>query len=100
VYLSLATTMGDRLADVVDLAVGQRVLGPAMGQRGVRDEQRQRFGHRAGEVVVGVHGDEAVDVECAGHVDVADRAWCVRANETTAIWKASWPRSSRYWPPP
>ena len=44
----------DRLADVVDLVLGQRVLGAAVGQRRVRDQQRQRLGHRAGEVVVGL----------------------------------------------
>ena len=39
---------GDRLADVVDLVLGQRVLGAAVGQRRVRDQQRQRLGHRRG----------------------------------------------------
>ena len=39
---------GDRLAHVVDLVLGQRVLGAAVGERRVRDEQRQRLGHRAG----------------------------------------------------
>ena len=60
----------DRLADVVDLVLGQRVLRAAVGQRGVRDQQRQRLGHRPGEVVVGVDREDALDVEHRVDVDV------------------------------
>ena len=63
---------GDRLAHVVDLVLGQRVLGAAVGERRVRDEQRQRLGHRAGEVVVGPDGVHALEVEHLGDVDVED----------------------------
>ncbi len=62
----------DRLADVVDLVPGQRVLGAAVDQRRVRDQQRQRLGHRAGQVVVGPHRVHALDVEHAADVDVDD----------------------------
>ena len=63
----------DRLADVVDLAVGERVLRAAVGQRRVRDQQRQRLGHRwrqSGEVLVGPHHVHALDVEDVLDVDV------------------------------
>ena len=63
---------GDGLADVVDLVAGQRELGAAVGQRRVRDQQRQRVGHRTGEVLVGPHRPHAFDVEHVGHVDVGD----------------------------
>ena len=66
----------DRLAHVVDLVLGQCVLGAALGERRVRDEQRQWLGHRAGQVVVGPHGVHALDVEHPGDVDVDDP--CVR----------------------
>ena len=49
----------DRLADVVHLVAGQRVLGAAVGQRRVRDQQRQRVGQRAGQVLVGVDRQQA-----------------------------------------
>ena len=62
----------DRLADVVHLVLGQGVLGASVGQGRVRDQQRQRLGHRAGEVVVGPHGQDALDVEHVGDVDVGD----------------------------
>ena len=65
----------DRLADVVDLVAGQRVLGAAVGQRRVRDQQRQRLGHRAPEVVVGVDGHHAVDVEHRVTSMSVIRAW-------------------------
>ena len=72
---------GDRLADVVDLVLGQRVLGAAVGERRVRDQQRQRLRHpgsqRTGEVVVGVDGVHALDVEHGGDVDVEDASVCV-----------------------
>ena len=63
---------GDRLAHVVDLVLGQCVLSAAVGERRVRDEQRQRLGHRTGQVVVGPDGVHALDVEHSGHVDVDD----------------------------
>ena len=62
----------DRFAHVVDLVLGQGVLRAALGQRRVRDEQRQRFGHRAGQVVVGPDGVHALYVEHPGDVDVDD----------------------------
>ena len=63
----------DRLTDVVDLALGERVLRAAVGQRRVRDQQRQRLGHRwrqSGEVLVGPHHVHAFDVEDVLDVDV------------------------------
>jgi hypothetical protein len=68
-----------RLADVVDLAVGQREPGPRRGQLRVRDEHRQRLGHRAGEVLVGVDRDDAVEVQARVDVDVDDPGVRVRA---------------------
>ncbi|CAB4716560.1 unannotated protein [freshwater metagenome] len=65
----------DRLADVVDLVAGQRVLRAAVGQRRVRDQQRQRIGHRGrepAEVLVGPDQVDAVEVEHGVDVDVDD----------------------------
>ena len=62
----------DRLADVVDDAVREGVRRAAGTDARVRDEQRERLGQRSFEVLVGVDGDEAVDVERVGHVDVDD----------------------------
>ena len=62
----------DRLADVAHLVARQRVLRAAVGDRLVRDDQRQRRGELAVQVLVRVHGVDAVDVERAGHVDVDD----------------------------
>ena len=45
----------------------------------VRDEHRQRLGHRAAEVLVGVDRDEALDVQGAVDVDVDDPGVRVRA---------------------
>jgi hypothetical protein len=45
----------------------------------VRDEHGQRLGERAGEVLVGVDGDQALDVEGGVHVDVDDAGVRVRA---------------------
>ncbi len=74
------------LADVVDLVAGQRVAGAWRGQGGVRDQQRQRLGHRGAfrlvggcQVLVGVDRDEPLDVEGAGGVDVGDPRVGVRA---------------------
>jgi hypothetical protein len=69
----------DRLADVVHLDVGEWVRRTPMGQRGMRDEQRQRLPHSAVEVVVGVDRHQPVDVERVGDVDVADPGMRVRA---------------------
>ena len=69
---------GDRLADVVHLVLGQGVLRAAVGQRRVRDQQRQRLGHRAGEVLVGPHRVHAVEVEDLVDVDVDDPGVRVR----------------------
>jgi hypothetical protein len=44
----------------------------------MRDEQRQRLAHPPWEVLVGVDGDEAVDVQGTGHVDVDDAGVRVR----------------------
>ena len=71
----------DRLTGVVDLVPGQRVLGAAVGQRGVRDQQRQRLGHRARQVVVGPDEVDALDVEHPGDVDVGDPRVGVRRAE-------------------
>jgi hypothetical protein len=64
---------------VVHLAVGQRVAGARRGQLRVRDEHRQRLGHRAGEVLVGVDRDQALDVQRGVDVDVDDPGVRVRA---------------------
>jgi len=63
---------GDGLADVVHLVLGQGVLGAPVRQRRVRDQQRQRVGHRAGEVLVGPHRVHALDVEDLVDVDADD----------------------------
>jgi len=70
---------GDRLADVVDNAVGERVGGFRRVQRRVRDQQWQRFGDPAVEVFVGVDGNQALDVECVADVDVDDAGVRMRA---------------------
>ena len=78
----------DRLADVVDLVLRQRVLGAAVGERGVRDQQRQRLGHVVGEVgqvVEGPHQVDALDVEHVGHVDVDDPGVGVRRPEHRGV---------------
>ena len=69
----------DGLADVVDLVARQGVLGPAVGQRGVRDQQRQRLAHPAVEVLVGVDRHQAVHLDPVGDVDVEDPGVGVRA---------------------
>ena len=63
---------GDGLADVVHLVLRQGVLRAAVGERRVRDEQRQGLGHRVHEVVVRPDGQHALDVEHVGDVDVGD----------------------------
>ena len=78
----------DRLAHVVDLVLGQRVLRAAVGQRRVRDQQRQRLGHRRGQlgqVVVGPHRVHAVEVEHVGDVDVDDPGVRVRRAEHRGV---------------
>jgi hypothetical protein len=70
---------GDRLADVVHLVAGQRVLGAGVREIGVRDQQRQRVGQPPGQVVPGVDRHQALDVEGARHVDAADAGVCVGA---------------------
>ena len=69
---------GDRLAHVVHLVLRQGVLRAAVGQGRVRDQQRQRLGHRVHEVVVGPDGEHALDVEHVGDVDVGDPRMRVR----------------------
>ena len=79
---------GDRLAGIVDLVLGQRVLGAAVGERGVRDQQRQRLGHRcreAGEVVVGPHRVHALEVEDRLDVDVEDSRVGVRGPQDRGV---------------
>ncbi len=73
-------------ADVVHLVLGERVRRPRCVQGRVRDEQRQRLADSSalccigvGEVVVGVDGDDALDVERAGDVDVEHPRVGVRA---------------------
>ena len=63
---------GDGLADVVDLVGCERELGAAVRERRVRDQQRERLGHRSGQVVVGPDQVDALDVEHPGDVDVDD----------------------------
>jgi hypothetical protein len=67
------------LADVPDIIPGQRVRRAGRTQRGVRDEQRQRLGDLAGEVVPGVDGHQTGRVERGRHVDVHDPGVRVRA---------------------
>ena len=61
---------GHRLADVADDPVGQRVGGPGGVQARVRDQQGQRLGHRPLQVLVGVDGDQPVDLQGPADVDV------------------------------
>jgi hypothetical protein len=61
-----------RLADVPDDVAGQGIGGARLGQLRVGDEHRQRLGHRAAQVVVGVDRDQALDVQRALDVDVGD----------------------------
>ena len=68
-----------RLADVVDLVPGQRVGRPAVGQRRVRDQQRQRLAGAAVEVLVGVDRHQALDLERVADVDVEHPRVRVRA---------------------
>lgn len=68
----------DGLADVPDDLAGQRVRGAAVGERRVRDEQRQRLGERAGEVLPGVDRHQPVDLDGGRDVDVADPGVGVR----------------------
>ena len=78
----------DRLAHVVDLFARQRVLRAAMGQVGVRDQQRQRLGHRCGEVaqvVVGPDGVDALELEHLVDVDVDDPRVGVRRTEHRGV---------------
>ena len=56
----------DRLADVADLVARQRVLRAPVGDRLVRDDQRQRLRELPVEVLVRVDRVDAVDVERAG----------------------------------
>ena len=79
---------GDRLADVVHLVLRQGVLRAAVGERRVRDEQRQRLGHRVGEVVVGPDGQHALDVEHVGDVDVGDPRVGVRRAQHRGVQQA------------
>ena len=78
----------DRLADVVDLVAGQGVLGAAVGERGVRDQQRQRLGHRPDEVLVGVDGHDPLDVEDGVDVDREDPGVGVRAAQDGGVQRA------------
>ena len=70
---------GDRLAHVVDLIGGQREPGPRMGQRRMRDQQRQRLGYPPGQVLVGVDRDQPGHVERGGDVNVDNSGVRVRA---------------------
>ena len=62
----------DGLTDVVDLAVREHMLGAGGGQRRVRDEDRQPLLEPWREVLIGMDGDEAIDLERVGDVDVED----------------------------
>jgi hypothetical protein len=69
----------DRLADVVDLVLGQGVRRTPVRQRRVRDQQWERLAGTPVEVVIGVDRDQAIDVEGGTHVDVGDAGMGVRA---------------------
>ena len=62
----------DRLADMVDLAVREDVLRARRREGRVRDEDRQALLQARWEVLVGVDGDEAVDLQRRADVDVED----------------------------
>ena len=68
-----------RLTDVVDLLAGQCVAGARRVQRGVWNQQRQRFADATGQVLPGVDRDKTVDVQRGGHVDVDEPGVGVRA---------------------
>ena len=86
---------GDRLADVVHLVPREGVLRAAVGERGVRDEQRQRLGHRPGEVVVGPHRVHALEVEHLVDVDVEDPRVGVRRAQHRRVQHLCCPRGRR-----
>jgi hypothetical protein len=71
---------------VVHLAAGEGVAGDPCLDRGVRDEQRQRLGDvravtlvRLREIVPGEDGDQPIDVQGVGDVDVEHPGMRVRA---------------------
>ncbi len=68
-----------RLADVVHDAVREGVRRAPREDARVRDEQRERLGQGPFQVLEGVDGDQPVDVERVGHVDVEDPGVGVRA---------------------
>ncbi len=60
----------DRLADVADQVLGQRVGGPRRGQGRVGDEQGEGVGEAARQVLVGVDRHQPLHVQGGGDVDV------------------------------
>jgi hypothetical protein len=76
---------GHGRADVMHHPVGQHVRGPPGVQRGMRDEDGQRLGGCAGQILVAVDGDDAVHVQRTGDVDVADPGVRVRGPDESRL---------------
>ena len=68
----------DRLAHVIDLVTCEGMCRAAVRERRVRDQERERVGERAGQVVVGVNGNEIVDLQRGRHIDVRDSGVRIR----------------------
>ena len=79
----------DGLADVVDLVLGQAVADARVGERGVRDEDGQRLGDPAGEVLPGVDRLDALDLPRVVDVDVDDPGVGVRAADERGLERAA-----------
>ena len=62
----------DRLAHVIHLVGGQREACPGVGERRVRDQQRQRLGEPGRQVLVAVDRDQPGHLERAADIDVGD----------------------------
>ncbi len=78
----------DGFTYVVDLVLRERVLRAAVGQGRVRDQQRQRIGHRAREVLMGPHGMHPIEVQHPLDVDVDDLRVGVRRAQYRGVKRA------------
>ena len=78
----------DRLADVVHLVLRQGVLRAAVGQRRVRDQQRQRLGHRSRSRSSWVHTAWTPSRSSTSSTSMSViRAWAC-GERSTAAWRA------------
>ena len=74
--------------DVVDLVLGEAVPRAGVGHRGVRDEDGQRLGDAAVEVLPGVDRLDALELPRVGDVDVDDPGVGVRAADEGGLQRA------------